>query len=427
MRCVKDSSATSVRVDIMDRRNFLGTGAAAMMAAVPSTVSAKRAASSGAADIAVVGAGAFGGWSALCLREKGLNILSIDAYGPASPRASSGGETRSLRAGYGAKPFYTQWAAHAMAHWSARAAELDRPLLFPNDRIELAREWTPALLEQRRIFDRLNLPYAILDQAELRRRYPQMGFDDIAFGFLETSATAAIIRAQDATVQVQDLLRRKGGRTLVARAMPGRADGRRLRTLVLGNGDHVEAGQFLFACGPWSPKTLSDTMARKVKVRRFEYHYWGLPAGDDRFSWPNQPAWHDHTTGGYGFGSLGRGIKYSPGGPARDIDVDMSDRLPNQQSLDLCRAYMAHRFPALTGAPVVGANVCQVEMTVSDDFVIDRHPDYDNVWIASGGGGHAFKFGPLIGRYVADRMTGATTDSQIDRLFAYGTKAEIVT
>jgi sarcosine oxidase len=289
----------------------------------------------------------------------------------------------------------------------------------------MSREWTPALIEQRRIFDRLKLPYHILNQAELQARYPQINVDDIAFGFLETSQTAAIIRAQDATVQVQELLRRKGGRSMIGRVMPGKANGRTLLTLAMNNDEEVQAGQFVFACGPWSPKTLPGAMATKVRVKRFEYHYWGLPTGDDRFAWPNQPAWHDHTTGGYGFGSLGRGIKYSPGGPPRDIDVDTSDRLPNPESLAKCRAYMAHRFPALKDAPVVGANVCQTEMTVSDDFIIDRHPDYDNVWIASGGGGHAFKFGPMIGDHVADLVTGKAVNPEMAALFAYASKSDI--
>jgi sarcosine oxidase len=99
----------------------------------------------GAVDIVVVGAGAFGGWTALVLRERGLKVLCIDQYGPATPRAASAGETRSIRSGYGAAALYSAWAAKALKLWNARQAEFGRTLLYPNDRVELANTWIPAL------------------------------------------------------------------------------------------------------------------------------------------------------------------------------------------------------------------------------------------------------------------------------------------
>src|SRR5262249_17811639 len=51
--------------------------------------------------VIVVGAGALGGWIALKLRERGVDVQLIDAWGPGHARASSGGETRVLRAIYG--------------------------------------------------------------------------------------------------------------------------------------------------------------------------------------------------------------------------------------------------------------------------------------------------------------------------------------
>ena len=52
-------------------------------------------------EVAVIGAGAFGGWTALYLREMGLSVTLIDAYGPGNARSSSAGETRQIRAAYG--------------------------------------------------------------------------------------------------------------------------------------------------------------------------------------------------------------------------------------------------------------------------------------------------------------------------------------
>ncbi len=71
----------------------------------------------------------------------------------------------------------------------------------------------------------------------------------------------------------------------------------------------------------------------------------------------------------------------------------------------LASRYLAKRFPAMAGAPVVETRVCQYETTPDTDFVIDRHPAFDNVWLVGGGSGHGFKHGPVIGelRGVAHR------------------------
>lgn len=51
--------------------------------------------------VIVVGAGAFGGWTALALLRAGMRVTLIDAWGAGNARASSGGETRVIRAVYG--------------------------------------------------------------------------------------------------------------------------------------------------------------------------------------------------------------------------------------------------------------------------------------------------------------------------------------
>ena len=58
-------------------------------------------------DIAVVGAGVFGAWTAYQLKRAGAEVLLVDAYGPGNSRASSGGESRIIRMGYGPDEIYT--------------------------------------------------------------------------------------------------------------------------------------------------------------------------------------------------------------------------------------------------------------------------------------------------------------------------------
>ena len=76
----------------------------------------------------------------------------------------------------------------------------------------------------------------------------------------------------------------------------------------------------------------------------------------------------------------------------------------------------------MSAAPLVEGRVCQYENTATGDFLIDRHPEHENVWLAGGGSGHGFKHGPAVGEYVAGLIAGKTTP---EAAFAFATKGTI--
>ena len=78
--------------------------------------------------------------------------------------------------------------------------------------------------------------------------------------------------------------------------------------------------------------------------------------------------------------------------------------------------YVARRFPDLRAQPIIETRVCQLENTSDEHFLIDRHPDFDNVLIAGGGSGHGFKHGPVVGEYIAKRALGDATDPAFDQM-----------
>jgi sarcosine oxidase len=55
------------------------------------------------------------------------------------------------------------------------------------------------------------------------------------------------------------------------------------------------------------------------------------------------------------------------------------------------------------------ALTCLYTNTPDGHFIIDRHPDHGNVWIACGFCGHGFKFASVVGEIMADlALDGAT-------------------
>ena len=72
-------------------------------------------------DVAVVGAGVFGAWTAYRLAQAGRSVLLIDALGVADPKSSSGAESRIIRAGYGANELYTRFAIESLVRFESEA------------------------------------------------------------------------------------------------------------------------------------------------------------------------------------------------------------------------------------------------------------------------------------------------------------------
>lgn len=179
----------------LTRRAFLGASVAA------ATLSARAPAiAQNLPDVAVVGAGAFGAWTALTLRERGAKVTLLDAYGPGHPRATSSDEVRQIRFSYGDREVYSRSARNAMLLWQKRQEEFGRTLLFPGGRLVMRQAWNKELEDQKAIFEKLKLPYEVLKPEEMTRRYPQVGFAGVGVGFLDVNA--GLLKAREAIVAI---------------------------------------------------------------------------------------------------------------------------------------------------------------------------------------------------------------------------------
>jgi len=138
------------------------------------------------------------------------------------------------------------------------------------------------------------------------------------------------------------------------------------------------------------------------------------------------PAWVDDDQAFYGIPAIdGRGFKVAPDSYGPPTDPDHLDRVIDPRSIEVTRTFVARRFPRLAHAPVVETRVCQYETTPDTHWVIDRHPDVENLWLVGGGSGHAFKHGPRIGRYVVERILGTETDSDLAARFSLARPREL--
>ncbi len=397
----------------MGRRAFLSVaGAEAGALAVSSRLSAQAS-----PDVVVVGAGAFGGWTALHLREKGASVTLLDAYGPGNSRSSSGGETRQIRAGYEDRETYTLWVLKAFEAWKARQQEFGRRLFYETGRLLLAPGWDESLKTTKIVLDKFKVPNEVLTPDHLRRRYSQMNPEGVGIALFEP--TTGVLMAREGCIAVAEAFQKKGGRFRIGKAKPGRASGARLLDVALTDGSSVAGSTFVFACGPWLRKVFPDFLKKKLFTPRRDVFFFGTPAGDNRFSHPNFPNYaEDASQGYYGFPSIDhRGFKVCPVGELVAFDPDTDERVVSSYQVKRARDYLALRFPALKDQPVVETRVCQLEMSVDEHFIIQKHPAFENVWLVGGGSGHGYKHGPVVGEYVADRVLGRDRTPELEAMF----------
>jgi monomeric sarcosine oxidase len=368
----------------------------------------KNVAKSKTYDVVVVGAGVFGAWTALHLVRRGQSVLLIDAYGPGNSRASSGGESRIIRMGYGADELYTRWAMRSMVQWKELLAETmgTTPLFHQTGVLWLGNNEYARLNEMVAVLTRCRVPFESLSESAITQRYPQFSSHDLGAGILETES--GVLMARRAVSEVVESALSLGVEYLQTQVTPVSAtdsNNLSLATISTNNGEKISAGQFVFACGAWLGKIFPDILGPRIFPSRQEVFFFGVPPGDSRFSARSLPTWLIQADEVYGMPDLeSRGFKIAFDSHGERVDPDTQSRVVSVESIERVREYVAKRFPALADAPIVETRVCQYENTSNGDFLIDRHPEINNVWFAGGGSGHGFKHGPAFGEYLAQQI-----------------------
>src|SRR5947208_1844664 len=282
-------------------------------------------------DVAVVGAGVFGAWTAYQLRRTGKRVVLIDAYGPGNSRSSSGDESRIIRMGYGADEIYTRSAQQSLRLWRELFARVDQPLFHQTGVLWLAHEDDPYPLKTAETLEKVGIPFEKLTTAGVSKRYPQIGLERISWAMLEPNSGVLMARR---AVQAVTFAAVKTGVEYLQDAVSGTGvrgprrgspagvldppvnhaqDARSTQTLnemTTAGGQRISAGSYVFACGPWLPKIFPDLLADRIHPTRQEVFYFGTPPGDRGFAAPALPTWIDFKGEAYGLPDTeGRGIK----------------------------------------------------------------------------------------------------------------------
>ncbi len=410
----------------IDRRRFikattaagLALGAGAHTAAATGRRRSAAVQTTSSPDVVIVGAGVFGMWTALHLQRLGASVTVVDAYGAGNSRQTSGGETRGVRTSYGDRPhgrFWTRWAGEAIdkwIEWDEMGSERLLPRVFFNTGdLILRSETSPYIQNTRSHWDALGTPYESLTPDEVAYRWPWIRFEDLSVALFEPAA--GVVRARRAIESVARVFEEEGGTIQIGRASFGERDGATLRNVAIDGGEPLSGGTTIFACGPWFPTFMPELMGNRIRTSIGHTFYFAVPPGDTRFSFPHMPSYG--VPGCTGWPALPpdhRGFRVRTGGRPGS-DPDTSDRWIPPEAHERPRQILERHFPDLIGAAINETRACHYESSVDGNFIVDHHPDFNNVWLLGGGSAEAFKFGPVLGEYIARRVLGVEDDPEL--------------
>jgi glycine/D-amino acid oxidase-like deaminating enzyme len=312
-----------------------------------------------------------------------------------------------MRASYGPDQPYTEMAARALKLWAKYERRWKRQFLHRAGVLWMAsghdNSFERGSIEPLRA---AKIKFQELSASQLKKRWPQINFEDIKWAIFEPECGYLDARTScQAVVETFVVAGGKYGQLAV------QADGLEtgpLRSLALSDGSRLKADFYVFACGPWLSKLFPQTIGDLVQPTKQDIFFFGAPAGDDRFTDTHMPVWGDHR-GSFRYGIPGslsgdarRGFKIADDTRGPAFDPSDGERVASPETLQDIREYIAFRFPALRDAPLLETRVCQYEQTPDSNFILDRHPANENVWIAGGGSGHGFKHGPAVGERMAE-------------------------
>jgi sarcosine oxidase len=157
-------------------------------------------------DVAVVGAGVFGAWTAHHLRHSGKSVTLLDGYGPANSRASSGGESRVIRCSYGEVEIYSRWALRSLALWQEFSERTGQHLFHQTGVLMMAHAEDPLSFKSLETLRKLGIRHERLSREELEKRYSQISFGPVTWAIYEPESGALMAR-RAVQVLVEEMVR----------------------------------------------------------------------------------------------------------------------------------------------------------------------------------------------------------------------------
>jgi sarcosine oxidase len=358
-------------------------------------------------DVIILGLGAMGSAAAYHLAKRHQRVLGLDRFAPPHAFGSSHGETRIIREAYFEHPAYVPIVQRAYENWAELAREAGQQLFQQTGGLMIGQPEGVLVTGAQRSAQLHQLPHERLTAKEIRRRFPAFQPSEKMVGVWEPRAG---ILFPERCIEAHLKLAQQHGAALQfgEPAAKWERDGEGMR-VITAKGEYV-AQRLLIAAGAWIDRLIPE-LALPLQVER-QVLLWFIPQSHpEYFSPPNCPIYiweHEPNRIIYGFPNLGegdvrRGVKVGIHHEGERVDPDHVRREVGADDVAAMRAILRRVMPAIDTAPLASA-VCLYANTPDSHFLIDFHPQNQQVLLASVCSGHGFKFSSAIGEILADLL-----------------------
>ncbi|MGW2346538.1 N-methyl-L-tryptophan oxidase [Streptomyces sp. NPDC001661] len=366
-------------------------------------------------DVIVVGLGAMGSATAHRLARSGQRVLGLEQFAPAHALGSSHGGSRIYRQAYAEGADYVPLLLRAREGWDELSGLSGQNLFLPTGGLMIGRPDTALVSGTLHSAHAWELEHEVLSADDVARRFPtfRLAHDEVAVH----ENAAGVVRPELTVRACLDLAVGQGAELRFNEPV---TDWQSLDTggaVVTTRAGRYRAERLVLTPGAWAPGILAGRVP--LSVERRVMHWFQPIGGTDAFAPHRHPVhvWDDGTAEGefYGFPALdgpAGGVKvafHGQGGPA---DPDELDRAVRADEIERMREALRTRLPALRGTHLRAA-ACMYVNTRDEHFVINAHPDYENVVMACGFSGHGFKFVPVVAEILSDLAVRGTTEHPI--------------
>jgi glycine/D-amino acid oxidase-like deaminating enzyme len=326
----------------------------------------------------------------------------LDAGGIPHPLAESTDVSKAVRMDYGADEFYASEMERALDAWRGWNAAFGEDLFHETGAMFVtAQPMAPGGFEHDSYVTLTRRGHGLerLDRQAIEARSSLRGFEDGYWnphgGFAESTRVIERLLQQG---HAANIVVREHARITEIVTSNDRATG-----VVLAGGDRLAADAIVVTAGGWTNDIVPELEGAFRMVGQPVFHIEAEPdvllpvfgadiAKTGWYGFPRSDAGRFVKVANHGVGRL-----MHPSTKERDVTADEETRL---------RDFLRTALPALASAPIIKKRICVYCDTLDEHFWIAPHPRLANLVVATGGSGHAFKFAPLLGDWIARALAG---------------------
>lgn len=360
------------------------------------------------------------------LAKNGCSVLGIDRYSPPHSYGSSHGDTRITRLSVHEGEEYIPLVRRSHELWREIEAASGASLLTTTGGILMGvhsgqkQHGSEDFLESSiAIAKKFGIRHEVFDADEIRRRYTEFNVTGSEEAYFEYEA--GILRPEKCIQTQLDLAVEYGADAVSNEEVLSYEQVGQYIHVYTKNTRYV-AKKVVICTGAWM-KDFMPNYKELFSVYRQVLYWFDIKDKSQYEAYSKLPIFIWEAGSGptdifYGFPAVDGpqgGLKLAGEIYSEDIDASNLNReVSDDEIRKAYQYYVKDKLPGLSDQCVKSA-ACMYTVTPDHKFIIDRHPENENIFVASPCSGHGFKHSAAIGEVLAQQVLSGTSKIPIDK------------